>query len=737
MPQPSTERAAASQPKRRYTSKACEECRRRRAKCDGHRPVCSRCSERSIKCQYRSEEDGRKPASKSYVQLLRNRIDLLEAVLQSHSIDIEASVAQLSAAGTTPPQLNPVPGTSASGSEPALAGLSPSEFDDLCATFEGALSLDESVNYDQDGEMRYFGPSSGRLEFQTESTPEADDQGSSPATTKSVDSNRYILPIEKEKYPEDLQNELIDLFFEYQNPWCQTVDERLFRQSMKTQGRYYSPLLLNCMMALGSRYTDRIDVRSVPEDQNTAGKPFLQKAEVLLHYDMKRPTITTIQSMSILVGVYVSYGCDAAGWLHQGMANRLALDMGLNLDAASLAGSNLIPTEEIELRRQIYWALYCDDKLAAIYTGRVCNFLDVQGAVNLPSVPENMTEETTEIGGMARCNQKILVHRALIGLCRILENILLALYAPKPLYKGPQRISFLHSCTLELKTWFYELPAELRIDRPNDLPQVYTLNMVYHTCCILLFKPFLLRPSKQPPATLKSDAVRRAEVLCVESAKRICLACKKYRQVFGGFRRSPISATHCILTASLVLIQYALPDPDMAGSGRPCCTPYIELCLEVLAELSTSWNPAGRMRADLIRLLYQKYPERIPHSLLQQCSADKGSSAAAGGGGGVGGTSKEKPSAARTHPTQTHPTLEQNLCPLMNMLDQDFTWDASIPAAAAQPGLFVDASEPVYNTQFALADSIMDFGAEENGQDLMDDAFWAGVNFDFGFEAQS
>ncbi|KAI8180525.1 Nitrogen assimilation transcription factor nirA [Colletotrichum sp. SAR 10_75] len=305
-------------------------------------------------------------------------------------------------------------------------------------------------------------------------------------------------------------------------------------------------------------------------------------------------------------------------------------------------------------------------------------------------------------------------------------------YAPKPLYKGPQRISFLHSCTLELKTWFYELPADLRIDRPNDIPQVYTLNMVYHTCCILLFKPFLLRP-KQTTTAPKTDAIKRAETLCIESAKRICLASKKYRQVFGGFRKSPISATHCILTASLVLIQYASPDPDMSNSGRPCCTPYIEMCLEVLGELSTSWNPAGRMRSDLIKLLYQKYPERIPHSLLQQCAPDKSCAAAAAAA--CVGAMREKASAAaaQTHPLQTHPTLEQNLCPLMNMLDADFSWEAVNQAPQTAP--FSDASESVYNTQFALADSIMD--VEDGGQNLMDDAFWAGVNFDFSYEAQS
>ncbi|EFQ33908.1 uncharacterized protein GLRG_09052 [Colletotrichum graminicola M1.001] len=268
MPQPER---AVGHPKRRYTSKACEECRRRRAKCDGQRP--------------------------SYVQLLRNRINLLEAVLQSRSIDVEASVAQLSTTGAAP-QLPSVINLSASSSD---AGLSPSAFDDLCATFEGALSLDKAVNYDQDGEMRYFGPSSGRLEFQSESTPENEEHRSSPTTTKPVETNRFILPLEAEVYPEDLQTELIDLFFEYQSPWCQVVDEKLFRESMKTQGRYYSPLLLNCILALGSRYSDRVDIRSDPTDQNTAGKPFMQKAEVLLHYDMKRPTITTLQSMLMAV----------------------------------------------------------------------------------------------------------------------------------------------------------------------------------------------------------------------------------------------------------------------------------------------------------------------------------------------------------------------------------------------------------------------------------------------------
>lgn len=57
------------------------------------------------------------------------------------------------------------------------------------------------------------------------------------------------------------------------------------------------------------------------------------------------------------------------------MAMRLALDMGMNLDSDLLARSELMSAEEADLRRQIYWSLYCDDKLAASYTGRVCTML--------------------------------------------------------------------------------------------------------------------------------------------------------------------------------------------------------------------------------------------------------------------------------------------------------------------------------------------------------------------------
>lgn len=166
-------------------------------------------------------------------------------------------------------------------------------------------------------------------------------------------------------------------------------------------------------------------------------------------------------------------------------------------------------------------------------------------------------------------------------------------------------MTFANSCLLELRTWLYDLPAELRIDRAdaNQFPQAYLLHMVYHTSFILLMKPFLEsrrgkeQPQEAPPRDdAKEDnlmAARAVEV-CYEAARQICLVSRKYRQVFGGFQKSPISATHCTLSAALIFLGAQKRDPARMSHYHG-----IEACLKNLEELSTSWDIAKRFLESL------------------------------------------------------------------------------------------------------------------------------------------
>ena len=143
-------------------------------------------------------------------------------------------------------------------------------------------------------------------------------------------------------------------------------------------------------------------------------------------------------------------------------------------------------------------------------------------------------------------------------------------WSPQPLLKDHQRPSFLKTCLLELKTWFYDIPHELRIDHPNDVPHVYTLHMVYHTARILLAKPFLTNHHTSSESTITV----LAHSVCKDSASAICLVAQKYRHSFAhGFQLCPLSATHCTLSAATVL----LGEPDCASNRNR-----LGVCLTVL-----------------------------------------------------------------------------------------------------------------------------------------------------------
>lgn len=188
---------------------------------------------------------------------------------------------------------------------------------------------------------------------------------------------------------------------------------------------------------------------------------------------------------------------------------------------------------------------------------------------------------------------------------------------PKPKCQGSLRSAFFDSCCLKLKTWIYDLPPELRLDRldATSLPQAFTLHMVYSTAGILLARPYLAPSSAAINSATESggntdpkfrEDFQKAEVLLQISAKQICSTARKYRRVFGSFRRSPITATHCTLSAALVFLRNvkarsAVQTSDVPSSGFS--TDDLKICLDVLDELSTSWDTARRIRLNLLKLV--------------------------------------------------------------------------------------------------------------------------------------
>lgn len=136
------------------------------------------------------------------------------------------------------------------------------------------------------------------------------------------------------------------------------------------------------------------------------------------------------------------------------------------------------------------------------------------------------------------------------------------------------------------------------------LPQVFTLHMVHYTAFILLLKPFILTGGKATtqrsniPSDGNDPAGKAPLVVCYEATRQLCVVARKYRQMFGSFRNSPITATHCTLSAALFLLKKMKHDSDrIKVSDRNL----FRSCLKTLEELGTSWYPAWRYWNNLSR----------------------------------------------------------------------------------------------------------------------------------------
>jgi hypothetical protein len=158
--------------------------------------------------------------------------------------------------------------------------------------------------------------------------------------------------------------------------------------------------------------------------------------------------------------------------------------------------------------------------------------------------------------------------------------------------------------------------------------------MVYHTVCILLCVPFLKPHSNSSSVgnptdhqmdqnsddkELETACMQKARTICSSSAQRICVVAQKYRQIFGSFKMSPITPTHSMLSAALIIIEDCCADPatkprpgNQALRG-PSPQASVGLCLQVLRELSTSGNIAKRIGRNLEKVYCQRFNCDVDH----------------------------------------------------------------------------------------------------------------------------
>ena len=197
---------------------------------------------------------------------------------------------------------------------PATPTMPPGPYDTLISRLCGTHWR---LNSDNVGQLRFLGPTSSLHLVETVSSPKSTPRDK----THSLHGAQSQSDVSSE-----LQEYLLGLFWDYLNDVLQVVHKDAFLHDMRlNQTRYFSKLLLCCILACAACISDRPAVRflaleSVGDEALDEQSFFLKRASTLLDAELRSPRITTVQSLQLLSVIYCCRAEDTKGWLYSGLS---------------------------------------------------------------------------------------------------------------------------------------------------------------------------------------------------------------------------------------------------------------------------------------------------------------------------------------------------------------------------------------------------------------------------------
>ncbi|GKZ53002.1 hypothetical protein AnigIFM49718_003656 [Aspergillus niger] len=547
---------------RKRVSVACDVCRRKRIKCDGAKPSCAGCLGQAEKCEYQYDKEKRKPPTKQHIQALQARIEFLESQLAQYQHKEGKALT------TTTHQMRDRDETFGSRE---LSGIQPRSLDpiDDITDLLGGLSIGEG------DQLRYFG-SRSNLSF-------VERQGTKH-TTFHQNSHQ---PLQRIDVDPQIQEELLDIYWKWQNPWQYLVYQKMFLRGLENQidDGYCTPLLLYSMMALAARYSDNSEVRTVPNDPSTAGDGFSHKARALLFEEIKAPRVSTVVAAAHVSLYEMAKDNEPAGWIYLGIAIRMAYNLGLHIDPHLWVSSGFMASEDAELRSIAWWGCYMIEKLFTVGIGRpsIIHERDIQ--VNFPSNLADVEYGQWNGDSMPSIDRSPLSYSITTfhNTCRLLRlatRPLDDIYTPEQFVTSAEKKSIMTKTNIVLTSFYYNLPSVLRLPPTSSRPlppHMYCFHMHFYTLVILLHRPFIIIPSNaRHPQRSMNGAVSTSLETCTKAAEK---------------RKISISVVDTARTAAFIhLFNSTAKDHQIRDKSRQL---FLET-LQYLEQMSIAWGWAKR-----------------------------------------------------------------------------------------------------------------------------------------------
>ena len=612
----------------------------------------------------------KRPISKAYMSSLSNRITLLEEMLRERGVVPPPAVhppktrqeakEMQNEGGHEPGQqhgdnvhqhrfredFGETPGPSSNqGANSSMAGDSPSspkfnveetqtsdpvaeENSNKQTPLEDDSTLfPEFASHYGNGDVRQFlgvksrfSVMSGRLQyFGSTASSHVHAQNTSQPSSPTIDHNSRVARVIK-ILGSSTHDHLMSCFWGHYNPAVQVVDREIFESGRKSQNpRHYSVFLHITMLAAGYRFAERSreDVKRLI--LGNWESTFHRESKSMLDAELERPGgIPSIQALLILADLEFGAGRDSTGWMYSGMANRLAIDIGLHVPVPA-SGSEVLKAEE-PLRRRVMTACVLFDRYWALLLGRSPSIRHRDIGIELGLKPRKdgamPLASAAPFDMVTSQSPEISLHQHLLELMSIAAKVLElqnqheyaeALFANNK--SGEETYQRMFALDRKLQAWYRRLPDFLAW-KPTNIQAApvgfFMLHQQFHTCMILLHRPWAMYGNEDGsnpammfgqstgslPGISHHHRVAIARRMCTQHAIRVARIFWHHRLRFDG-RRLPIFAIQQAGTSAIALmaaLANRTTEVDQQSNLR-----YLQVLSAAIYDMCYIYQPAARM----------------------------------------------------------------------------------------------------------------------------------------------
>ncbi|CAI7566583.1 unnamed protein product [Penicillium glandicola] len=362
-----------------------------------------------------------------------------------------------------------------------------------------------------------------------------------------------------------LVSHLVSLYFTWDHPCSQLLDQRIFLEHMKLGDRrseFCTPLLVNSILSMASAYSDHPDVLSTPENVFSRGQNFFHEAQRLWEVEDDDHDLPNIQALLLMCCVFKYQGRVKKSWMVLSQAVQLARDIGL-FDAPAVSKNKLLPDME-RVRTITAWGVFNMSTQMSIELQKIAQVTYPTSDVKLcgnedfdwtPYPRSNKITYDKKPAGLPGVREELAsMTRILFDVQKIVSEKNRGTSFDELRRKAEEPFDRLNS-------WLQRSPGVPEIQQ-NPVPQVLLLRIKCHQAIIYLFD--ILNDPHQP------ESFPHAEFHQVNSAHETAECLRIHRQSYG-LKHIPSELVDAIQTGLRILLHQV----EKSDQSRQA---FVELC---------------------------------------------------------------------------------------------------------------------------------------------------------------